>query len=35
MKYDVDGVIYQTDDLGRVLTTTADLDDVVRVRLCT
>ena len=33
MKYDVDGIIYQTDELGRVLRTDADLDDVVRIRL--
>ncbi|QYS92172.1 DNA/RNA non-specific endonuclease [Flavobacterium covae] len=33
MKYEVDGIIYQTDDLGRVLTTKADLDDIARVRL--
>jgi hypothetical protein len=33
MKYEVDGIIYQTDDLGRVLTTNADLDDIARVRL--
>jgi hypothetical protein len=31
--YDVDGLLFQTDDLGRVLETTADLDDLVRVRL--
>jgi hypothetical protein len=33
IKYDVDGLIYETDDLGRVLETNADLDDVMRVRL--
>lgn len=33
IKYDVDGFIYETDDLGRVLETTADLDDIARVRL--
>jgi len=33
MKYEVDGFIYQTDDLGRVITTNADLDDIARVRL--
>jgi len=33
MRYEVDGIIYQSDELGRVLTTTADLDDIARVRL--
>ena len=33
MKYDADGFIYETDELGRVLRTDADLDDVVRIRL--
>ena len=33
IKYDVDGIIYQTDDLGRVVKTNADLDDIARVRL--
>jgi DNA/RNA non-specific endonuclease len=33
MKYDVDGIIYQTDDLGRVIKINADLDDIARVRL--
>jgi hypothetical protein len=33
MKYEVDGFIYQTDDLGRVVKTNADLDDIARVRL--
>lgn len=33
MKYEVDGIIYQTDELGRVLKTNADLDDIARVRL--
>jgi DNA/RNA non-specific endonuclease len=33
IKYDVDGFIYQTDDLGRVVKTNADLDDIARVRL--
>jgi DNA/RNA non-specific endonuclease len=33
MNYEVDGIIYKTDDLGRVLTTNADLDDIARVRL--
>lgn len=33
MKYEVDGFIYQTDDLGRVVTTNADLDDIARIRL--
>ena len=33
MKYDVDGFIYQTDELGRVVTTNADLDDIARIRL--
>ena len=33
MKYDVDAFIYETDELGRVLRTDADLDDVVRIRL--
>lgn len=31
--YEVDGFTYQTDDLGRVIETNADLDDIVRVRL--
>jgi len=31
--YEVDGIEYITDNLGRVTKTTADLDDVVRVRL--
>jgi hypothetical protein len=33
MLYEVDGFLYYTDDLGRVLKTNADLDDIVRVRL--
>ncbi len=33
MSYEVDGIIYKTEELGRVLTTTADLDDIARVRL--
>ena len=33
MNYEVDGIIYKTDELGRVLKTNADLDDIVRVRL--
>jgi archaellum component FlaC len=33
MTYEVDGFSYKTDDLGRVLDTEADLDNVVRVRL--
>lgn len=31
--YEVDGFIYHTDDMGRVVKTVADLDDIVRVRL--
>ncbi len=33
MKYEVDGFIFQTDDLGRVVKTNADLDDIARIRL--
>lgn len=33
IKYEVDGFIYETDELGRVSITTADLDDIARVRL--
>ncbi|MCX2682106.1 DNA/RNA non-specific endonuclease [Galbibacter sp. EGI 63066] len=33
MVYEVDGFLYQTDDLGRVIKTNADLDDIARVRL--
>ena len=31
--FDVDGFLYQTDELGRVLKTNADLDDIARIRL--
>lgn len=31
--YEVDGIDYLTDDLGRVIKTSGDLDDMVRVRL--
>ena len=33
MKYEVDGIEYVTDNMGRVESVTADLDDFVRVRL--
>ncbi len=33
MEYDVDGMLYEVDDLGRVFNTSGDLDDMVRVRL--
>lgn len=33
MTYEVDGINYVTDNLGRVTKTTGDLDDAVRVRL--
>ncbi len=32
-KYDVDGYIYETDELGRVVKVSGDLDDIVRARL--
>ncbi|MCV6629769.1 MAG: hypothetical protein OIF50_07910, partial [Flavobacteriaceae bacterium] len=32
MRYEVDGFVYLTDDLGRVVKTNADLDDIARVR---
>ena len=33
VKYDVDGYIYETDEFGRVIKVSGDLDDVVRARL--
>lgn len=33
MIYDVDDFIYHTDDLGRVIKTNADLDNIARIRL--
>ncbi len=31
--YDVDDILYYTDNLGRVFKTSADLDDIARIRL--
>lgn len=32
-KYNVDGFVFETDELGRVISTSADLDDIARLRL--